>query len=252
MSIYISVLILVFVLNILGFLFAYSFQTDKVTDITYSLSFICTAFFLIIFFSNFHGFHLLIALMLVLWAIRLGSFLFKRIHKIGRDKRFDSMRSSFINFGSFWVLQSISVFILVLPIIFLFDQEKVGIGVFQIIGASTWIAGFIIESLADFQKAKYKQKGEEGLFVNGLYRFVRYPNYLGEILLWCGLWFYGINYYTDFGWFTIISPIWTFALLRFISGIPLVEASRKKKYGTDPSYLKYMAKTPLLIPKFRS
>ena len=190
--------------------------------------------------------------MLVLWAIRLGSFLSKRIHKIGHDKRFDSMRSSFVKFGSFWVLQSISVFILVLPIIFLFSLENVRIGVFQIIASSIWITGFIIESVADFQKAKYKKTGKEGLFVKGLYRLVRYPNYLGEILLWSGLWLYGINYYGSVSWLTIVSPLWTFTLLRFISGIPLVEASRKKKYGTDPAYLKYVAITPLLIPKLKT
>ncbi len=250
MTIYISVLSSIFVLNFLGFFLGYFFRTDKFTDITYSLSFICASFLGLIFFSEKSLSELILVGMVIIWAIRLGSFLLGRILNIKKDNRFDSMRSSWIKFGSFWLLQAVSVCIIILPVIIGLDQNNKGneFSIFQAIGIGIWSIGFIIEAMADYQKAKFKKQNPGQLMISGLYKWVRYPNYLGEILVWTGICIYSANIYTGWMWISVLSPIWIFILLRYISGIPLVEESRKEKYGDDSRYQKYISKTRMLLP----
>lgn len=250
MTIYISVLSSVFVLNFLGFFLGYFFKTDKFTDITYSLSFICASFISLIFFSEKSISELILVGMVIIWALRLGSFLLSRILNIKRDERFDSMRSSWIKFGSFWLLQAVSVCIIIMPVIISLDQNinEANFSVFQIIGIVIWSIGFIIESLADYQKSKFKKQNSGQLMTSGLYSWVRYPNYLGEILVWTGIWIYGANVYSGWMWISVISPLWIFILLRYISGIPLVEKSREEKYEEDKDYQQYKSNTKMLFP----
>lgn len=252
MYIYLSVFFVIFVLNFSGFFLGYFFKTDKFTDITYSLSFICAIILLLIKNSSFSVFLLLLSASILIWAIRLGSYLLARIKKMGRDKRFDTMRNSIVKFGAFWTLQTGSVFVLMLPIIYIFSCNPIEIGFYQVLGILIFLIGFIIEWIADAQKNKYKTFNPSKLYTEGLYRIVRYPNYLGEILVWIGIWFYGLNLYSGMGWFTIVSPLWIFVLLRYISGIPLVEEKRDVDYKDDKTYLSYKSNTPILFPFRRS
>ncbi len=249
MYIYTSVIILIFVLNYLGFFLAYFFQTDKLTDITYSLSFICVALMLLNFFSSFNLIQVLTTAMICLWAARLGMFLFRRIHQMGVDKRFNEMRKSFLRFGGFWTLQSVSVLILVLPVIQVFDNSPSKFTLTHLLGLVIFIAGLGIESLADFQKSNFKKDSPSSLYKGGLYSIVQYPNYLGEILVWSGIWIYGIPSYEGWTWISIISPLWTFVLLRYISGIPYLIEGRDKKYADSQTYKIYKNNTPLLLPR---
>lgn len=253
MSLTISVISIVFVLNILGFIFGYLLKTDKFTDITYSLSFICASFFGLIFFAEISIFTILPVVMITLWGIRLGFFLLRRILAMGRDKRFDTMRDSVIKFGSFWLLQSVSIIIIILPVIFQLSIKDGTLGIFQWLGIFIWIVGWLLESIADGQKYQFKKTNPDQFFYGGIFRWIRYPNYLGELLVWTGIWIFGLDYYFGiWGWITIISPIWIFILLRYISGIPLVEAQRNAKYSNDLQYQEYKKSTPLLIFGFKN
>ena len=82
----------------------------------------------------------------------------------------------------------------------------------------------------------------------GLYSTVKYPNYLGEILCWIGVFTYAIPSFGGIEWLTIVSPLWIIVLLLYISGIPLLEKQYEKKYGNDPEFKKYQVKTRKLIP----
>lgn len=137
-----------------------------------------------------------------------------------------------------------------MPVIISLDQNinEANFSVFQIIGIVIWSIGFIIESLADYQKSKFKKQNSGQLMTSGLYSWVRYPNYLGEILVWTGIWIYGANVYSGWMWISVISPLWIFILLRYISGIPLVEKSREEKYEEDKDYQQYKSNTKMLFP----
>ena len=248
MPLYISVLSLVFVLNFLGFFLAYFFRTDKLTDISYSLSFACAIIFIALKIDNISIHFLVTSILILIWATRLGAFLLNRILRMGRDKRFDSMRNSFFRFGGFWLLQAFTVSLILLPLPLIANSQNSGFDIFLIIGTVISISGLLIESLSDYQKSKFKKKYPDSLFTKGLFTYVKYPNFLGEIMFWFGIWINGLGSYFGWEFLTIISPIYVLILLRFISGIPIIEKKRNEIYNLSSENQIYADKTPLLIP----
>ena len=97
-------------------------------------------------------------------------------------------------------------------------------------------------------KFNHKINGEKWC-TDGLWKYSRHPNYFGNILLWFGIFIFCFAY--DVPLWTIIGPLWTTFLLLFVSGLPFLEASADKKYGTDKEYLKYKNETSILVPWFK-
>ena len=240
-------LILSLGLNVLLFIPAFLFNTDKLTDLSYSLSFIflvATSFLL----SSFKVANVLVSILIIFWALRLGIFLFIRIQNIKKDKRFNYIRNNFFKFFSFWFIQGLSVWIILIPFLFFINSNQQQ---FFILGIIIWLTGFIIESISDFQKYQNKKNHPDSYISTGLWKFSRHPNYFGEILCWIGIYltvFPSLNSLEKL--ISLISPIYIFILLRFISGIPLLEKSANKKYKKNKQYRKYKAQTNLLIPWF--
>jgi len=108
--------LIILVLQIIFFIYAAVKKTDKVTDLSYGLTFVITSlsiYFLNIEYSSI--FKILLLATVVIWGLRLAIYLFVRIIKTGKDKRFDGVRENFKKFGSFWLLQAISIFVILLP-----------------------------------------------------------------------------------------------------------------------------------------
>jgi steroid 5-alpha reductase family enzyme len=239
-------------LNLLGFILAYARQTDKVTDLLYSVSFIA-----LVLAS--HGFntpwieaHVVIALMVVVWAVRLGGYLFYRILHWGSDKRFDAMRPSATRYLGFWSLQTISIVIIGLPVMLALIDNPQPVSDLTLFGAVIWLLGFTIEATADWQKFRFKQNpvNKSKFIQSGLWRHIRHPNYLGEIIIWIGVFIACIPFLDGAEWIAVISPVWIFILLRYVSGIPLLEQSAARKYGDSEAYQRYLQTTGLLLPGF--
>jgi steroid 5-alpha reductase family enzyme len=190
----------------------------------------------------------ILAIMIALWSLRLGGFLFIRIQKMKKDKRFDGMRESFTKFIKFWLLQGLTVWIILIPtILFLATNRDEVI----IIGAIIWLIGLIIETIADAQKYKFKQnkKNKDKFIQEGIWKYSRHPNYFGEILCWIGIYIYVFPALTITNKIIgLISPIFIIALLMFVSGVPLLEKYADKKWGHQKDYKEYKRKTSLLIP----
>ncbi|MFT4568716.1 MAG: steroid 5-alpha reductase family enzyme [Saprospiraceae bacterium] len=248
-------LLVVLAMNMFMFPIAYKLQTDKLTDITYAMSFATIAIYGFIYGSGGQSVPKFILTFLILaWAVRLGFFLLIRVSKMGKDDRFDEIRTSPKRFFRFFLIQAVSSWIISLPFLYrLIDNPSESHNINQVlsiewIGFGIAVVGLIIESVADSQKSKYKFSDGKGVFMGGLYQKIRYPNYLGEILFWIGIFIVSIHVLSGFRWISLISPIVIILLLRFLSGIPIIEKSRHKKYGDDPSYLKYLKETKLLIP----
>ncbi|MFH1770133.1 MAG: DUF1295 domain-containing protein [archaeon] len=236
-------------INITLFIPAFIFKTDKLTDLSYSLSFIVLiliAFFLV----PFSTLGLIITLMVVVWALRLGTFLFVRIGKMKKDKRFDGMREYFFKFLRFWVLQAVAVFVILIPSIFFINSSQ---SKFCGMGFLIFLIGLIVESVADAQKYKFKQnKKNKGKFIqSGLWKYSRHPNYFGEILVWIGMYvfvFLSLNLTQKL--IALVSPLFIIILLLFVSGIPMLEKAADKKWSKDKAYKEYKKKTSVLIPWF--
>eukprot|EP01026_Neomeris_dumetosa_P084793 TRINITY_DN99846_c0_g1_i2.p2 TRINITY_DN99846_c0_g1~~TRINITY_DN99846_c0_g1_i2.p2 ORF type:complete len:128 (-),score=1.65 TRINITY_DN99846_c0_g1_i2:345-728(-) len=118
---------------------------------------------------------------------------------------------------------------------------------------ASFFVGWLMETVADYQKFVFKSQPEnkDKWIQSGLYRYCRYPNYFGEILVWWS--FYGFNLaqgpITSYPW-TIFSPLLTMLLLTQVSGIPLQESSKNKRYKENKAYQFYRNNTSLLIPWF--
>lgn len=240
-------------INMVVFLFAYRWQSDKLTDITYSLTFVVLVTYCILKASELSFYKWLVFFLVFIWAVRLGGFLLYRITQMGHDSRFDKIRINFWRFFRFFIIQGVGAWLIALPamVAILYNAPNSdGLPGITIAGIILAFAGLILEVVADAQKSRFKNReGQSGkLFTGGLYRLVQYPNYTGEILFWLGIFIsltpdlYGLN------WFVVIGPLTIIALLVFVSGIPYLEAGRHKKYGSDPYYQEYSRATSKLVP----
>ncbi|HVN62326.1 MAG TPA: DUF1295 domain-containing protein [Gaiellaceae bacterium] len=225
-------------------------KTDVVTDLSYSLTFIVLA--LVLPFTGARKpVQLVAALLVLVWATRLGVYLFRRILRIRVDHRFDEMRDEPLRFARFWLLQAITVAVVMLPVSYLLSRRQPpGVGAWVIAGAAVWLVGFLIEAVADAQKGAFRAKEENrGRFIaSGLWRYSRHPNYFGEILVWWGLFVYAVPALHGAAFAVVAGPVFITLLLLFVSGIPLVERSADEKYGSDPAYRDYRRRTSILVP----
>ena len=192
------------------------------------------------------------AFYVIIWSIRLGIYLLRRILLIKIDHRFDDKRDSFLRFGAFWILQALTVWILILPVYGSASSDSLssGITIWFIIGSAAWLKGFIIETVSDYQKYIFKKNPDnKGKFISkGLWKYSRHPNYFGEILLWWGIAAACIPYFKGPEFLYLISPVFITFLLLKVTGIPLLEKSWEEKWGGDPEFQNYKKQTSLLIP----
>ncbi len=238
--------------NSFFFVFAAAFKTDKVTDISYSLSFFLLTLVLLPASGPPFSFHkIIVSAAILLWSARLGGYLFYRIIKIGKDARFDDKRYDFIVFLQFWVLQATTVWLVMLPFcVYITSPSDEGALSFTLLGIVLFSLGLLIESISDVQKFRYRSTAENNSHWvdSGLWKYSRHPNYFGEMLVWWGLFIIVIPSLEGLLWLTVIGPLWITLLLLFISGIPLLEKSADRKYGNNPEYLAYKESTSILLP----
>lgn len=190
----------------------------------------------------------------IIWATRLGIFLFSRVQVAGKDSRFDEMKKVPLAFAVAWVLQGLWVFITALPVTSLnaLGGSGTSLGTQDYIGLSLWVIGFGFELLADHQKTQFKAvKGNKGKFINtGLWAISRHPNYFGEMLLWFGAYIVANGGMTSplQKFVTFFCPVFVSLLLIFVSGVNLLEKSSDARFGTSKGYEEYKTSTPVLIP----
>jgi steroid 5-alpha reductase family enzyme len=188
--------------------------------------------------------------LVVIWAGRLGTFLFRRIQAAGKDARFDEIKVSFARFLLAWTLQGLWVtFTLAAALATITTTTRRGIGFLAVIGALIWVFGFTIEVVADAQKSRFRANPENrGRFIHtGLWAWSRHPNYFGEIVLWIGVAVIALPVLRGWQWVTLISPVFVTLLITRISGVPILERRADAKWGGQPDYEAYKADTPVLI-----
>lgn len=250
-------LIVVVGLNLLIFPVAFKLQTDKLTDITYALSFTALAVYGIIIGLGFRSVSkLILAGLIILWAIRLGGFLFHRVTQLGKDDRFDKIRTNPMRFLRFFMLQGFSSWIISLPFLYRLLQDPGKTEGFANIETIEWVGwlialtGLAVETIADQQKSTFKSMpgNRNELYTGGLYSVIQFPNYLGEIFFWIGIFIASIPALIGWQWLSVFSPIIIIVLLLFVSGIPTVLKERKRKYGGNLQYQQYYQQTPKILP----
>ena len=238
----------------IAFIPARLLQTERFYDLTGSLTYIAVTLGAISVAPAPSGAQWLIAIMIFVWAGRLGSFLFRRIHTAGGDQRFDHIKISSSRFFVAWTLQGAWVVMTsCAALTAILSIDPTALGAVYVIGAVMWAAGFAIEVMADRQKSRFKaDRANEGRFINtGLWARSRHPNYFGEILLWVGIAVMAIPYLSGTQWVVMLSPLFVYALLTRISGIPTLVRRGQALWGDDPAYQDYLSSTPMLVPRLR-
>jgi steroid 5-alpha reductase family enzyme len=244
---------LIFLIQWLAFIPAYLLQTEKFFDLTGSITYISVTLMAVFLAPVVDGRSLLLTAMVIIWAAHLGTFLFRRIHRAGKDGRFDEIKPSFIRFLNTWTLQGLwIVFTLAAALVAITANNRKELDLFALIGFLIWALGLTVEVVADSQKGRFKANPENrGKFIKtGLWSRSRHPNYFGEIMLWIGVAVITLPVLKGWQWVALISPVFVTLLLTRVSGVPLLEKRADEKWGGQKDYEDYKKRTPVLIPRF--
>lgn len=238
--------------NAIAFIPAYAYQTEKYYDLTGSLTYLAvltTAISARTSAGDLDGRALVLAVLVAIWAIRLGHFLFRRIREDGRDPRFDAIKPDAARFLMAFLLQGLWVSLTAgAALAAMTSSSPVPLGPFDAVAGFVWLGGFGLEVVADRQKRNFrKDPAQRDRFIaTGLWARSRHPNYLGEIVLWVGIALLAWPALSGWQWATLVSPLFVFVLLTRVSGIPLLEARGRARWGDDPAYRAYLERTPSL------
>lgn len=226
-------------------------RTDLLFDIIGSSTFILLALMSYYWGSIYSPRQHLQTWMVVVWALRLGLYLFARRLRHGKDRRLDNARMRRRKFFLYWTLQALWVFMALFPTLLLNTSRRdIPLGLRDYLGWSLWALGFGFEVLADHQKAVFRSDPEnKGKFISsGLWSISRHPNYFGEIMLWFGLYLSASSVLQELQFLSVLCPILQLLLITRFSGIPPLEEEGFRRWGNDPAYHEYLRNTSLLLP----
>ena len=240
-------------IQFLVFVPSFLFQTEKFYDLTGSLTYISVTSIAYFSINNPTTIDTILYLYVIVWAGRLGIFLFRRINKDGKDERFDKAKKKFFWFLQYWMGQAAwVVFTAGASILAILSPVEAELEVLAIIGIFLWWSGFLIEVISDYQKRKFRETSDpKTMFIStGLWAKSRHPNYFGEITLWVGMAVISLSSLSGIEYVTaIVSPLFVYLLLRKAEGVPMLERIADERYGELSDYQEYKANTPVLMMK---
>lgn len=251
MNIILSALLFIFVTQMIFFVIAAINKTDKVTDLSYGLTFVIVSIALFNNSTQHSAVKLILTILVSAWGLRLAGYLFYRILKIKTDKRFDGIRENPLSFFKFWLVQAVAIWIILLPVIIVLGKDQnMQIEALSVLGLLISIFGITIETIADMQKFIFKSKPEnkDNFIRTGLWKYSRHPNYFGEILMWVGVFVFSVPFLIGIELVSVVSPLFIFLLLRFFSGVPTIEKKYAVKYKDNPEYQDYLKNTNMFVP----
>ena len=196
---------------------------------------------------------ILVTSMVFIWGVRLIGHLYSRFRGKPEDYRYLQMRQRWGNraavrtYTHVFLFQGLLVLTIGYPLIMVNVYIEETLYLSDIIGTAIWLAGFLCETIADFQLRRFirfEKKSKEDIMTRGLWRYSRHPNYFGEALLWWGVTLVILP--IRYGGLAFLGPLILTILLLKVSGVPLLE----KRYADNPAYREYARKTSLFVPWF--
>ena len=250
-----NAVLLAYVIHWIAYIPAYMFQTEKFYDLTGSVTYLSVVWF--VFLSTYKSIslnfgNLILVLLISIWTIRLGLFLFMRIHKAGEDKRFRSIKTSASQFFMTFTLSGLWVTLCSMcALVAISSPEGLVMNALTYIGIILFIIGFGIEIIADNQKTAFRsiEANKDSFITSGLWSKSRHPNYFGEVLLWFAIAVISFSSLEGLQLITLISPVFTYILLVYVSGVRMLEDMNDKKWADNEQYKSYKKNTPMLFPK---
>ena len=245
------ILIVAVLLQIIFFIPSFLLKTEKYYDLVGSLTYITTVSLAYFSVENKTMIDSIIYFYVMVWALRLGIYLFRRVRNDGKDVRFEQAKRHFLWFLQYWMGQALWVSLTACTaIIGILSPEDDLLPVLAMIGMALWLSGFTIESVSDYQKRVFRKENNpsEAFIHTGLWARSRHPNYFGEIMLWTGIAVIALNTLTGVEYITLVSPIFVYILLTRMSGINKLEQIADERYGHLEEYQRYKRNTPVLVP----
>jgi steroid 5-alpha reductase family enzyme len=190
----------------------------------------------------------------VIWMTRLGTLLYLRISKDGKDGRFDHLKPNWLAFLGAWTIQALWVTAIQMPVVLINSEDDTKpLWFVDYICMAVWFLAFMLEVEADNQKTVFRSvlENKNKFITTGVWSYCRHPNYSGEIMMWVAQ--ATMVSLSDGGtrvYWAWLSPAVTAILLLKVSGVPMVEAAGMQKWGSDPAYLHYIKNTSCLVPWF--
>lgn len=244
-----------FLIQFIAYIPAALLRTERFFDLTGGLTFAAVTIALLVLVSPADLRSWVLTTMVVIWGARLSFFLFLRVHAQGSDGRFDEIKVAPLSFLRVWTMQGLWVAVTASAAwVGITAEARPAADVWMLIGAIVWLLGIVLEIVADAQKNAFRRDpAQKGRFIqSGVWAWSRHPNYFGEILVWIGVAFVALPVATGWQWVALLSPIFVILLLTRVSGIPLLEKRADARWGEDPDYQAYKARTPVLVPSVRT
>lgn len=199
--------------------------------------------------------------LLVVYGVRLGWYILRRenLAQYAQEQREVADREQAVSGwvkGAIWVSVSLLYVLMTLPAVAAAGSEGAlpspadGSVAFvgSVVGLVLLAGGLGLETLADFQKNRFKKDHPQDFCAVGVFRWVRCPNYLGEVLVWIG------NFVAALGF---LSPWYLWApslvglgciVLIMMGSTKRLEAKQEERYGTRADYQVYIRQVPVLVP----
>ena len=250
-----NAVLLAYVIHWIAYIPAYLFQTEKFYDLTGSVTYLSVVWF--VFLSTYQSIslnfgNLILVLLISIWTIRLGLFLFMRIHKAGEDKRFRTIKTSASQFFMTFTISGLWVTLCSMcALVAISSPEGLVMNALTYVGIILFIIGFGIEIVADNQKTAFRsiEANKDSFITSGLWSKSRHPNYFGEVLLWFAIAVISFSSLEGLQLITLISPVFTYILLVYVSGVRMLEDMNDKKWADNEQYKSHKKNTPMLFPK---
>ncbi len=193
------------------------------------------------------------AALFVAYGVRLAGFLLVReiknaaYRKTLKEATGNDKKMPIFVLASIWVFSSVLYTAQVSPMFFRYFNGAKDL-VVPFIGAVVSVLGLVLESVADQQKSAQKAVNPKMVATQGLYKIVRCPNYLGEIIFWTGIFISGVTTYQGFGqWLTAVLAYIAIVFIMF-NGAQRLEKRQMERYGDDKAYNDYANSTPIILP----
>ena len=208
--------------------------------------------------GNWNKKSILVFSLVCLWALRLSAHIAMR-HDGTEDYRYQAMRRKWEKKGKLYYYVAAFFYVFILQAFFslivnasalhvsLYSTKDYQYTAFDYAGLAVFILGFLIQASADASLQAFKSNPENKgkIIKHNVWRYSRHPNYFGEALMWWGVYLIACNV-GERGYLTFYSAMLITLLVRFVSGVPLLEKKQKK----NPEFLVYMKETNVFVPWF--
>jgi len=244
-----EVALVILIYMILVFVIARIRKDNSIVDIFWGFGFVVVALYSFLQNPAPDLRKIIVSLLVILWGIRLTVHIYYRNKGKEEDFRYKKWRDTwrfFVirSFVQIFLLQGCLMLVIASPVYYVNFKSAEPLGIWDFVGLILFGTGFLLEAYADYELVTFKkdQRNTGHILTNGLWKYSRHPNYFGESLVWWGLACYSLSLHG--GWMTLVSPILITLLLRFVSGVPMLE----KKYKDRPDWEEYCKRTAPFFP----